>query len=97
MGHSALRCVCQFVFKVSPALRAPASEAGSDFWHLLWSLLYPQDELSRYPREAFIADLVGEAERDIRKCLEGGATCVQIDFTEGRLSLKLDLPLQVVC
>ena len=35
-------------------------------------------------------DLLKEAERDIRECLEGGAACVQIDFTEARLSLKLD-------
>ena len=38
----------------------------------------------------FLEDLVGEAERDIRECLEAGAACVQIDFTEGRLALKLD-------
>ena len=54
------------------------------------SLLYPQDGLVGYSREAFVKDLVSEAERDIRECLESGATCVQIDFTEGRLSLKLD-------
>jgi 5-methyltetrahydropteroyltriglutamate--homocysteine methyltransferase len=33
---------------------------------------------------------VNEAERDIRQCLDGGADSVQLDFTEGRLSLKLD-------
>jgi|SRR5580700_8377081 5-methyltetrahydropteroyltriglutamate--homocysteine methyltransferase len=54
------------------------------------SLLYPQDGLPRYPREAFLADLANEAERDIRGCLDQGAFCVQIDFTEGRLALKLD-------
>ena len=54
------------------------------------SLLYPQGGLAGYPREAFIADLADEAEKDIRLCLEGGAYCVQLDFTEGRLSLKLD-------
>jgi 5-methyltetrahydropteroyltriglutamate--homocysteine methyltransferase len=54
------------------------------------SLLYPQSGIGRYPREAFVEDLVGEAERDIRECLEAGAACVQIDFTEGRLALKLD-------
>jgi 5-methyltetrahydropteroyltriglutamate--homocysteine methyltransferase len=54
------------------------------------SLLYPQDGLANYSREDFIRDLVREAERDIRECLEAGAACVQIDFTEGRLSLKLD-------
>jgi len=38
----------------------------------------------------FLKDLVDEAERDIRQSLENGAACVQIDFTEGRLALKLD-------
>ncbi|HMK23882.1 MAG TPA: hypothetical protein VK466_16230 [Terriglobales bacterium] len=32
----------------------------------------------------------GAAEKDIRDCLDAGAACVQIDFTEGRLALKLD-------
>jgi 5-methyltetrahydropteroyltriglutamate--homocysteine methyltransferase len=54
------------------------------------SLLYPADGIDGYPREAFIADLVDEAEADIRGCLEAGAYNVQIDFTEARLSLKLD-------
>lgn len=54
------------------------------------SLLYPQSGIGGYSRETFIEDLVGEAERDIRECLENGAACVQIDFTEGRLALKLD-------
>jgi 5-methyltetrahydropteroyltriglutamate--homocysteine methyltransferase len=54
------------------------------------SLLYPQSGLSNYSREAFVEDLVREAQRDIRECLDAGAACVQIDFTEGRLALKLD-------
>jgi 5-methyltetrahydropteroyltriglutamate--homocysteine methyltransferase len=54
------------------------------------SLLYPQDGIEGYPREAFLADLLREAETDIRRCLERGAHTVQIDFTEARLSLKLD-------
>ncbi len=53
------------------------------------SLLYPQAGISGYPREAFLEDLISEAEADIRQCLDRGAT-VQIDFTEGRLSVKLD-------
>ncbi len=53
------------------------------------SLLYPQAGIPGYPREAFLEDLVSEAEADIRQCLDRGAT-VQIDFTEGRLSVKLD-------
>lgn len=54
------------------------------------SLLYPQEALPNYSREAFLADLVNEAEKDIRSCFEAGAERVQIDFTEGRLSVKLD-------
>jgi 5-methyltetrahydropteroyltriglutamate--homocysteine methyltransferase len=53
------------------------------------SLLYPQDGIAGYPREAFLNDLVAEAASEIRGCIERGAI-VQIDFTEARLSLKLD-------
>jgi len=54
------------------------------------SLLYPQDGIDGYSREAFLEDLVSECEADIRGSLEKGARNVQIDFTEGRLSIKLD-------
>lgn len=54
------------------------------------SLLYPADGIDGYPRDAFLADLLDEAEADIRGSLDAGAHSVQIDFTEGRLSLKLD-------
>src|SRR5258706_13991412 len=54
------------------------------------SLLYPADGIEGYSRDAFIADLVDEAESDIRRSLAQGANSVQIDFTEARLSLKLD-------
>jgi 5-methyltetrahydropteroyltriglutamate--homocysteine methyltransferase len=54
------------------------------------SLLYPASEIPGYSREAFLADLINEAEADIRGALDAGAANVQIDFTEGRLSLKLD-------
>ncbi|RFU38715.1 5-methyltetrahydropteroyltriglutamate--homocysteine methyltransferase [Actinomadura logoneensis] len=54
------------------------------------SLMYPADGIDGYPREQFLADLVDEAEADIRGCLDAGAHVVQLDFTEGRLSLKLD-------
>jgi 5-methyltetrahydropteroyltriglutamate--homocysteine methyltransferase len=54
------------------------------------SLLYPSDGIPGYSHEAFITDLLNEAEADIRGALDAGATVVQIDFTEGRLSLKLD-------
>jgi 5-methyltetrahydropteroyltriglutamate--homocysteine methyltransferase len=54
------------------------------------SLLYPADGVAYYSREAFTSDLLDEAETDIRGSLDAGAASVQIDFTEGRLSLKLD-------
>jgi methionine synthase II (cobalamin-independent) len=54
------------------------------------SLLYPSGGLPGYSRDAFMADLIREAVADIRGCLAAGAHCVQIDFTEGRLSVKLD-------
>ncbi|HEY2063544.1 MAG TPA: cobalamin-independent methionine synthase II family protein [Amycolatopsis sp.] len=54
------------------------------------SLIYPAGGIDGYPREQFLADLVDGAEADIRRSLDAGADSVQIDFTEGRLSLKLD-------
>jgi len=54
------------------------------------SQLYPAAGLPDYSQEKFLDDLLREAERDIRECLEEGAACVQMDFTEARLSLKLD-------
>jgi 5-methyltetrahydropteroyltriglutamate--homocysteine methyltransferase len=54
------------------------------------SLLYPSEPIQGYSRDEFLADLVNEAETDIRGALEAGAASVQIDFTEARLSLKLD-------
>ena len=54
------------------------------------SLIYPRGGIDGYPREAFLADLVREAADDIRGALEKGAHSVQVDFTEGRLALKLD-------
>jgi 5-methyltetrahydropteroyltriglutamate--homocysteine methyltransferase len=54
------------------------------------SLLYPAGGIDGYPKEKFLADLADQAESDIRQCLAAGASSVQLDFTEGRLSLKLD-------
>ncbi|WP_069160007.1 cobalamin-independent methionine synthase II family protein [Nocardia altamirensis] len=54
------------------------------------SLLYPPGGIDGYSQESFLADLADEAEADIRGCLDAGAPVVQLDFTEGRLSLKLD-------
>lgn len=54
------------------------------------SLLYPAAGIDDYPQSQFIADLLDQAEADIRKCLAERAYNVQIDFTEARLALKLD-------
>lgn len=54
------------------------------------SLLYPPAGIRGYTKSDFLADLVDQAEADIRGCLDAGAHMVQMDFTEGRLSLKLD-------
>jgi 5-methyltetrahydropteroyltriglutamate--homocysteine methyltransferase len=54
------------------------------------SLLYPAEEIAQYPRERFIDDLLNEHEIEVRNCLRKGAHKVQIDFTEGRLAVKID-------
>lgn len=54
------------------------------------SLLYPANGISGYSREQFLDDLVDNVEADIRGAFDCGAHSVQLDFTEGRLSLKLD-------
>jgi 5-methyltetrahydropteroyltriglutamate--homocysteine methyltransferase len=54
------------------------------------SLLYPEAPLAGYSRNEFLGDLANETEIDIRRSLDEGAHCVQMDFTEARLSLKLD-------
>ena len=54
------------------------------------SLMYPDDEIPGYPREQFIEDLLREHETEVRNCLRKGAHAVQIDFTEGRLAVKID-------
>jgi 5-methyltetrahydropteroyltriglutamate--homocysteine methyltransferase len=56
------------------------------------SLIYPSDGIDGYSRDEFLADLIDESEADIRGALALGADSVQMDFTEGRLSLKLDPP-----
>ena len=52
--------------------------------------MYPPREIDGYSREQFIADLLREHETEVRGCLEKGAHNVQIDFTEGRLAVKVD-------
>jgi 5-methyltetrahydropteroyltriglutamate--homocysteine methyltransferase len=54
------------------------------------SLVYPQDGIEDYPRERFLDDLVDETATDVRRSLDAGAYKVQMDFTEGRLSVKVD-------
>ncbi len=54
------------------------------------SLMYPAEALPDYPREQFIDDLLREHVSEVRRCFEKGAVKVQIDFTEGRLAMKVD-------
>jgi 5-methyltetrahydropteroyltriglutamate--homocysteine methyltransferase len=54
------------------------------------SLMYPAEGIPGYSREEFIDDLLREHEHEVRSCLEKGAYKVQIDFTEGRLAMKID-------
>jgi 5-methyltetrahydropteroyltriglutamate--homocysteine methyltransferase len=54
------------------------------------SLMYPPAEIPGYPREQFLRDLLQEHEKEVRRCLDKGAHAVQIDFTEGRLAVKID-------
>ncbi|MBY0231000.1 MAG: cobalamin-independent methionine synthase II family protein [Gemmataceae bacterium] len=54
------------------------------------SLMYPEDEIPGYPRDQFLRDLLDEHEQEVRACLRLGAHKVQIDFTEGRLAIKID-------
>jgi 5-methyltetrahydropteroyltriglutamate--homocysteine methyltransferase len=54
------------------------------------SLMYPPEGLPAYSREQFLDDLLSEHEHEIRRCFEKGAYSVQIDFTEGRLAMKID-------
>lgn len=54
------------------------------------SLMYPAEGLPDYSREEFLDDLLREHETEVRRCLQRGAHKVQIDFTEGRLAVKID-------
>ena len=53
-------------------------------------MLYPPNALPAYSREEYLEAVLNEQEGEIRRCLQRGAHAVQIDFTEGRLSIKLD-------
>jgi 5-methyltetrahydropteroyltriglutamate--homocysteine methyltransferase len=52
--------------------------------------MYPAEVIPGYSREQFIQDLLREHETEVRNCLRKGACKVQIDFTEGRLAVKMD-------
>jgi 5-methyltetrahydropteroyltriglutamate--homocysteine methyltransferase len=54
------------------------------------SLMYPPEHIPGYSRQQFIDDLLREHETEVRNCLRKGAHCVQIDFTEARLAVKID-------
>jgi 5-methyltetrahydropteroyltriglutamate--homocysteine methyltransferase len=54
------------------------------------SLMYPAEGIANYAREEFIEDLMREHETEVRRCFQRGAHGVQIDFTEGRLAMKID-------
>jgi 5-methyltetrahydropteroyltriglutamate--homocysteine methyltransferase len=77
-----------FLKAARPLTRTPIKQAVISASAL--SLIYPQGGIENYPRDTFLNDLVAEAEADIRGCLNNGVYSVQIDFTEGRLSVKLD-------
>lgn len=55
------------------------------------ALLYPLGEsIDGYSQDDFEADLMNEAEKDIRKAFDIGAVRVSMDFTEGRLATRAD-------
>ena len=54
------------------------------------SLMYPHESILDYSRQQFMDALLSEHETEIRRCLKKGAHKVQVDFTEGRLAVKID-------
>ena len=78
----------EYVKRAKPYSTRPLKQAVISASAL--SLLYPAEGIEGYPRAQFFYDLINEAEGDIRSAMDAGADSVQIDFTEGRLSLKLD-------
>ena len=54
------------------------------------SLVYNSETIENYSKEQFLKDLLNEAEKDVRQCLEAGADKVQLDFAKARWSLKID-------
>jgi 5-methyltetrahydropteroyltriglutamate--homocysteine methyltransferase len=88
-GPFKYRTYAETYLKVARSLaQAPIKQAVISASAL--SLIYPPEGIENYSRSAFLDDLIAEAEADIRGCLDNGAYNVQIDFTEARLSVKLD-------
>lgn len=56
------------------------------------SLTVPAEGLGGYTRSEFLDDVVAGCVEDIRRSFAAGASRVSIDFTEGRLALRRDVP-----
>ena len=82
-----MRYASSYLDAAKPLAHVPLKQAVISASAL--SLLYPPTGIPGFSRDAFLDDLLQEAERDIRKVLHRGARA-QIDFTEGRLACKLD-------
>jgi len=78
----------EYVRRAKPFASRPIKQAVISASAL--SLLYPAEGIRNYPRDQFIEDLIAESVTDISSAFNAGAETVQVDFTEGRLSLKLD-------
>jgi 5-methyltetrahydropteroyltriglutamate--homocysteine methyltransferase len=78
----------QYLRRAQKFARVPLKQAVISASAL--SLIYPPEGIKDYTQDEFLKDLVNECEKDIRQCLRLNASKVQMDFTEGRLSLKLD-------
>ena len=54
------------------------------------SLVYTRQSIDNYSRQQFLDDLINEAEKDVRLCLEAGVDKVQLDFPEAKLAFEWD-------
>ena len=68
----------------------PEFTSGTGRGRSFLKLLYPAEAIPGYLREQFVDDRLAEHETEVRRCPELGAHKVQIDFTEGRLAIKID-------
>jgi 5-methyltetrahydropteroyltriglutamate--homocysteine methyltransferase len=82
------RCADSYVETARRYTRLPLKQAVISPSAL--SLMYPPEGIAGYSRDRFIDDLIREHETEVRRCLQKGAHKVQIDFTEGRLAMKID-------